>query len=422
VLFRSVLAALMASYALTFTMNVSCLALPTVSPILLVPTWEKQVQDAWTEWEDLQQYAAGMPRSNPQPNATWILLKLLIPFVLIHGLIAAVAVIVAIQQVRVRCLEPGETIHRGIPIDEEPLFVRKVGGRHRRRTDQLALAVRHWAHPVREPALLWREIYHGIPAAPGPGPEGWLLPSIGQASIFLGTSAILSLLVYTVSPTGWDRLMAALNEMFRFVSVLILGTWCWFLAFRAAGCVSRERERQTLDGLLVLPVDRDEILRAKWLGNVLRFRELAYVLAMVLVPGLVIGALHPGGVLLFAAAAGVHLAFLASLGLWLSLVSRSTLWANMTTSVILLLLFGGLRLVSMVAVSPQQVESADWLYRLLHLGIAPGQVWWFALFSWRDVAEASPSFERALLETCVSLPLFAAAAWGFWRLSRRRFQ
>src|SRR5262249_47903426 len=47
------------------------------------------------------------------------------------------------------------------------------------------------------------------------------------------------------------------------------GTWCTTAGFRAAAGVSRERDKATLEGLLTLPVSRDAVLGAKWLGPVL---------------------------------------------------------------------------------------------------------------------------------------------------------
>jgi ABC-type transport system involved in multi-copper enzyme maturation permease subunit len=271
--------------------------------------------------------------------------------------------------------------------------------------------------------LLWKEIYHGIPAAPGPGMGGWQLPNRRQVLITLGCLAVLSWFLLCVRPTLWQILAGGLNQILRFVSVLFVGVWCWLLAFRAASCVSLERERRTLDGLLALPVDRAEILKAKWLGNVLRFRELAYLLLlMILVPGIAVGALHPAGVLLFMLAAGVHLAFFASLGLWLSLASRNTLWANMATAVILLLLFGGLRVGSAFTEISFRAAEGDWFLQVLHLAISPGRVWWFSLLSWTEFAAGEERWLGTLGQSLASLCLFAATAWLLWRLSCRQFR
>src|SRR5205823_4791729 len=126
----------------------------------------------------------------------------------------------------------------------------------------------------------------------------------------------------------------------RGLAILLAGWWCVTAGFRAASSVSRERDQGTLDGLLTLPVGRAAVLRAKWLGSILRWRIAGYGLASVGVVGLLSGVLHPVGLLLLAVACASLLVFLASLGVWLSLVSRNTLWARMKMALGLLVVFG----------------------------------------------------------------------------------
>src|SRR5262249_18731046 len=116
------------------------------------------------------------------------------------------------------------------------------------------------------------------------------------------------------------------NPVLRVAGILLAAAWCLGVAWRAAGCITREREARTLGPLLTLPTDRAAILTAKWLGGPLRYRWLAYVLAAVWTLGLLTGAFHPAAVPLLAAAVAVTVAFLASFGVWLSLNSRNTLW------------------------------------------------------------------------------------------------
>jgi hypothetical protein len=69
------------------------------------------------------------------------------------------------------------------------------------------------------------------------------------------------------------------------------------------------------------------------------------------------------------------------------------------------------------------LSSAEggWLHRLLEVRIDPGHTWWFAAFSWHDLAHGDPVFGRALRDALASLAFFGVAALVFWRLSCRRF-
>src|SRR5688500_9383734 len=113
------------------------------------------------------------------------------------------------------------------------------------------------------------------------------------------------------------------------------------VAFRAVSAIGRERDQQTMDSLLLLPVERREILAAKWLGSLLRLRWLAASVVTVWAFAILIGALHPFALPLVALAAIVHVSFFASLGTWIALVSRTTLSANMTMALLTLITFLG---------------------------------------------------------------------------------
>jgi len=49
-----------------------------------------------------------------------------------------------------------------------------------------------------------------------------------------------------------------------------LATYAVWILFRVTGSVAREREQNTLDFLLLLPIERFEILASKWLGSLWR--------------------------------------------------------------------------------------------------------------------------------------------------------
>lgn len=106
--------------------------------------------------------------------------------------------------------------------------------------------------------------------------------------------------------------------------VLIFGIAFLFPpAFRAARCVAKEREADTLDGLLLLPLSRREILFQKWLGVALcdwpGFAPILAVLAM----GVLTGFLPVSAALVYALTVPVLVGVLAAWGLYFSVTSKT---------------------------------------------------------------------------------------------------
>jgi hypothetical protein len=223
-------------------------------------------------------------------------------------------------------------------------------------------------------------------------------------------------------------LVWGLSIPFRVVTLGLAGIWCVGLAFRAAASVCKEREQRTLEGLLLLPVERTEILRAKWLGSVLRGRSLGYGLGALWLVGLVSGVLHPWAVLLLAGGVTVCVIFLASLGIWLSLASRNTLWANLTMALFLLLLFGSsvIRANLDVLAAYRATGQPTWLESFSDVGLSLPRAWWVSSFSWYDIVNGIRNkdvvFGNRLTAVVAGQALLGTAAWVLWRLACVRFR
>jgi hypothetical protein len=214
--------------------------------------------------------------------------------------------------------------------------------------------------------------------------------------------------------------------LFRVATIALSGLWCVSVAFRASVSVCREREQRTLEALLLLPVERTEILRAKWLRSVLRGRLFGYGLAALWFEGLVSGTLHPWAVLLQISTVAGCVAVLASLGIWLSLASRNRLWANLTMALFLLLLFGASWIRANVdALSSYQPASATWIDNFLDVGLNPLRALWVVGFSWRDLVNSIRKedvlFGSRLTAILAGEVLFGVAAWVLWKVACVRF-
>jgi hypothetical protein len=96
------------------------------------------------------------------------------------------------------------------------------------------------------------------------------------------------------------------------------------VAVRAAGSISGEHDRRTLDSLLTTPEGGRDILAAKWLGSMAGVRWGLLWLALIGAIGVASKALDLRALPGLATAWLVYACFLAGLGLWFSAGARST--------------------------------------------------------------------------------------------------
>jgi hypothetical protein len=173
--------------------------------------------------------------------------------------------------------------------------------------------------------------------------EGDLSPS--KEWLLAWFSLVLLVVAACVNRLFWARVDSldivrlAVLKASAFALVLIAIVWCWDLAFGAAACVCRERERGTLDTLLTLPVSRAAVLGVKWLGAVLA-SGCGHAIVFLVAMNLGIGAIPLRNSALLLCVLAVQVAFLASLGVRVSVSARTTLRAQVTMAFLLLLFFG----------------------------------------------------------------------------------
>jgi len=154
------------------------------------------------------------------------------------------------------------------------------------------------------------------------------------------------------------------------------GFICVIVGLNSAGRVSREVERDTLTGLLALPISTGSILLAKWLGSIQSPRTLWLMLAIVWGAGGITGAVDLFALPLLVGAVLVYVGFTASLGLCLSTLYRNSLRASLLSLLITLVVLIG----STVFYSLQNIGalmyvgseySPDWLLLLRAHGLSP---------------------------------------------------
>src|SRR5439155_6335775 len=106
-----------------------------------------------------------------------------------------------------------------------------------------------------------------------------------------------------------------INMWVRFVGTTVACLMLLGVAARAAGSVSGERDRQTLDGLLTSPLEVRAILGAKWLGNVLSMRWGWAWLGVIYAIGALTGGLDFAALSLLLVAWFVYAGVVSAIGL-----------------------------------------------------------------------------------------------------------
>jgi ABC-type transport system involved in multi-copper enzyme maturation permease subunit len=275
--------------------------------------------------------------------------------------------------------------------------------------------------PVGRDALLWKEMYvePGLRAVP-PRVFGLWMLLVGFCLLLIFPVA-LSIWIAGESPG------AQLNSLARGVGSALCCLMFFLMALSASGRVSRERERQTLEGLLTLPVDAEALLFAKWLGSVLGVGLLGVLVAAVWALGLLTGALNPFALPFLAAAWMVYAAFFSSLGLWFSVSSRSSVRATLFTLLAALVMVPGpgifVRAVGGDLFYQSLSQEYSWATLLADFGLTPPATLWLLGFRGDDLFEAGGTLPWARIVAAVAgLHLYMAAAAILWltALSRLR--
>jgi ABC-type Na+ efflux pump permease subunit len=276
--------------------------------------------------------------------------------------------------------------------------------------------------------MVWKEVR----AEPGPQLHwfGWVILVVLMGASYLPLVLILiyDLPDYQRSANVWARVVGSGVACLMLLSV----------AVRAAGSVSGERDRQTLDGLLTSPLETREILYGKWLGSVLGQRWAWVWLGSIWLLAVVTGAVHVLALPLLVLAWFVLAAFVAALGLWYSTVSRTTLRATVWTLLTLLAAWGGHWLVwvccmpCMIAVGnpgPAVGEGLEevfrWLVEFQGFGLTPPATLGFLAFQGEEFQEAA-FFQRNfgaefLVCSLAGLIVWALAALVIYNATQERF-
>jgi ABC-type transport system involved in multi-copper enzyme maturation permease subunit len=292
--------------------------------------------------------------------------------------------------------------------------------RQRRRvTAELAGQMAKRKPPVaQEDPLIWKERYVGGPR------ELISMTSAWAAAAVLAGVALVVVLAIGVFPAGWVAAYVAPVGLLAAATSIGLG---------ASGGVARERQKNTLVDLFMLPGGRRDILRAKLIGAAWagRWFLLAVAGLLVIAP---IGGTPVVAVPLLAIAALAFLAFAAALGLWLSVRSRSALNAHASWMGFVALSLIGTFLLADAMSRPARAGTMSSqvinIYPEWSEIVNPVMAWEVLAMTPRETATGSafwqlslfPDHTPQLLAPLASIVLYAVAAGLLWWLALRRFE
>ncbi len=203
---------------------------------------------------------------------------------------------------------------------------------------------------------------------------------------------------YTSDPTGWSA-RDQFNVMTRMMGTVVFCTMILGVASAASSSVTSEREGDTWISLTATPLDANEIVRGKMLGAFWATRWLSALWLLLVITGLLLGAIHPVGVVASLIVVGVDFWFACALGLYFSMKCKSSMKALLAT-ISTLLFLNGLYLILTI---PFEGDSAA-----RFIGVMPFiQV--MALFSWRNLADWGKSWNASYSNGYSHLDYLSAA-------------
>ena len=300
---------------------------------------------------------------------------------------------------------------------------------------------RWWTWPSLDAnALLWKE----VAVDPGlrlPRTARLLVVALACASLFPAVAAMVHFHLETLegpSPGTLEiltnNLRAEVQAWVKVTGTLVGCTALLAVAVRAAGSVSGERDRCSLDNLLTTPLNRDAILYSKWQASILAVRWIWLWLAVVWAAGVGVGAVSPYALPLLAWGWFVYAMFAANLGLWYSTVSSTTLRATIYTLLTLLgAAFGhwlilGCYLPFFLFSANRKDDFPEWLILFQTYGLTPPTALSALVFTMDDLrtsattlnGRASEGLAR-LVSALLGVVAYGVAASMLWKVASARF-
>jgi ABC-type transport system involved in multi-copper enzyme maturation permease subunit len=248
-----------------------------------------------------------------------------------------------------------------------------------------------------------------------------VLPSAMRICSVIVAVILFGLTVTNVIPSNW---------VVRYVGALAL---CWLLCavgLTAATGLSRERHKQTLIDLLMLPRPRRDLLRAKAIGALSRGLWPALALAAILFTGVIgLGVSLRSAAMLIVTVAGLTV-FSTAIGIWLSARCRTAMNATANwMGVMAALVIGSFLLAEANQAFVVEAGTADYpaWSRVINPILAWGRLaYWYDYnaehYSWGPASNAWPLTMDDLVPALLCPIVYAAIGGLLWLAAVRRFE
>jgi ABC-type Na+ efflux pump permease subunit len=221
---------------------------------------------------------------------------------------------------------------------------------------------------------------------------------------------------------GWLGIPEIANVYIRMVGTMVLCGMLLFIAGLAASSIGRERQKQTLDELLLTDLSTDEILKQKWWASIWCLRWMMLWMVIHWAIAISVGGLDPWAAGAVAVLWLGYAAFVASLGLYFSVRTwtpqRAHFW---TTMVGIIVAVAPLSLAMMAMWITRWTPTWQFGIMMLSPPAALGTSA-FANFPEKTIARSSVVEWRFLVAgICLSFVLHLLLAVWFWVRAKRIF-
>lgn len=284
-----------------------------------------------------------------------------------------------------------------------------------------------WRPQIGNTPMLWKELFCV-------GKKGTIAGAILHTIVVL-TSFVPVVLIFDSyrqsSMWGTPRFIEDINVWLRISGPTVSTFLLISVSVRAAGSITGERERETLDTLLTTPLDSNSILFAKIVGAVASVRWWWLWLAAIGWVGLVTGALSPFAVPLLVAAWFIYAFVVAEIGVLFSIMMSSTLKATLATLAVVILAVGGhWALMGMCCYFPLAIIGTFTrdMETLIYFegGQTPPFVLGMFAFSTIELAQflsgrVSHDFREAFFYCLLGVAIWTTAGACLWRYVNNRF-
>jgi ABC-type transport system involved in multi-copper enzyme maturation permease subunit len=257
---------------------------------------------------------------------------------------------------------------------------------------------------IRGDALIWKERYVGESI--------WsTVPVLTLPFLICALLIYMSLCLRALAPVENRTAIRDFHAQFESVMLADAGLYILLVAFRATGCIVRERERQTLDSLLTLPLSPAELLNAKLKGILARYWIWLLPVALVWLELLIFAKGNWRGAIALVLAMTVHLYFFTTLGVFLSVMCRTRTAAYVSMSAVLLSLLIGTVLFPALVYLGAEVEQFLVVLNPVACWTAVAGDWWL-----QDVGTRFPEILGGMvIYLGAAIALHRIAYWRFAR-------